>query len=143
MLSDKNDGACLRPLIALRRMQREADFVAHLQFFEPAIGDRIAVEVDLHAIAGVDEAVVCLGNEAGDPAMRWNLVRLHVAPPTPAVVLELAPNGVEAIPDGDLDVFVGMVLRRIALHNDLLARDLEIDPDVIEVAVAPSGWAPR
>ena len=78
--------------------------------------------------------------EAANAAMRGNIVRLHVASLAANMILELAPHGVETIADGDVDVLMGMVLRRIALHHDLVPRHFEIDPDVIEIAMAAPIW---
>ena len=51
------------------------------------------------------------------------------------MILELSPHGIEAIADCDVDVLVGMVLGWITLHHDLLARDLEVDADMEQIAV--------
>ena len=57
------------------------------------------------------------------------------------MVLELPAHRIEAIADRDVDVFMGMVLGRIALHDDLLARNLEIDTNMKKaaLAMAPAG----
>lgn len=138
MLSDGDDGARLGPFLTFCWMQREPDLVPDSQFFEPSVGDRIAMEVDFSTVAGIDEAVIALGDKACDFAMSRNLVCLHVATLAPDLVLELAPHRVETIPDRNRDVLVRMMLGRIALHDDLLPRDLEVDPDVIEIAMTPS-----
>jgi hypothetical protein len=96
------------------------------------------MEIDLAAVTCLDEAVVALGDQVGDSAVDWNFVRLDVAAAVTDMVLELSAHRIEAVADGDVDVLVRVVLRRIALHDDLLARDLEVDADMIEVAVAPS-----
>ena len=69
MLADGNDGARLGPLLAFSRMEGEPDLFADRQLLEAAIGNGIAMEVDLRAIGRVDEAVVLFGDETGDAAM--------------------------------------------------------------------------
>src|SRR5512143_943334 len=135
MLANGNNGAGLRSLFTFSRMEGEADLLADRQLLETTIGNGIAMEVDLRAIGRGDEAVVLFGDETGNPAMQGNIVRLHVPAPAPDIVLELAPHGVEAVAHRDVDVLVGMVLGRIALHHDFLAGDLEVDPDVKEIAM--------
>lgn len=101
MLADGDDGARLGPFLTFRRVQREPDLVPDGQFFDPSVGDRIAMEVDFSAVAGIDEAVVALGDKACDLAMSRNLVCLYVATLAPDLVLELAPHRIETIPDGN------------------------------------------
>jgi hypothetical protein len=140
VLADERHGTGLRPLLAFPGMQGEPDLVTNPQFLESTVGHGITVKIDFAAIAGVDETVVPLGDDARDPAVGWNLMRLHVASLPPDMVLELTPYGVETIADRNVDVLVGVVLGRISLHDDLPARHLEVDPDVIEIAAtAPLG----
>jgi hypothetical protein len=58
-----------------------------------------------------------------------------IAPPLADVVLELAAGGVEGVTNGDVDVFVRLVLVWLAIHDHDLARDREIDPHVEEPAL--------
>jgi hypothetical protein len=135
MLSYRRNGARLRPSLAFIGMQGEPNFVADRQFIEAIAGNGVAMKVDLGAIGGRNEAVVSFGDESRDPAMGRNLVRLDIASAATDMVLQLPPHRVEAVLDGDIDVFMCVVLGRIAFHHDLLAGNLEVDPDVIEISV--------
>ena len=51
---------------------------------------------------------------------------------TAEVIFELAAGGVEGIADGDMDVLVGVVFRRVAIHHDLAFRHGQVDPDMVD-----------
>src|SRR5579863_5643989 len=112
MLADGRHRACLRPFLAFALMHGEAHFVALSELVEPAGADGIAMKIDFAAVSGRDEAEAVVADEAGDAAMTRGLVHLDVAAGTPDVILELAPHGIEAIADGDIDILMGVVLRR-------------------------------
>jgi hypothetical protein len=141
MLADRNDRARLRLLLAFARVSRESNLVSDSQSLEALMGEGISMEVDLRAIACIDEAILLLDDELGNPAVARGLVRLDVSALAARMILELPAHRIEAIADRDIDVFMGMVLGRIALHDDLLARNLEIDANVEKAALAmePAG----
>ena len=51
------------------------------------------------------------------------------------VFLELAPGRLEGIADGDVDVFVGMVVLGFPGHHDFLAGQRQIDAHMKELAL--------
>ena len=51
------------------------------------------------------------------------------------MVLELSAHRIEAVANCNINVFMGMMLGRIALHHDLSTRNLQIDANVIKAAV--------
>ena len=63
VLSDRNDRARLRPLLAFARMHGETHLISHRELVEALVGNRIAMEVDFRTIARIDEAITLLGNE--------------------------------------------------------------------------------
>jgi vacuolar iron transporter family protein len=141
VLSDRNDGARLRALLAFARMHGETHLISRRELVEALVGNRIAMEVDFRTIARIDEPIALLGNETADPAIDRDLMSLDVSALAASIVLELSAHGIEAIAHRDIDVFVSVVLGRITLHHDLPARNFEIDANVIEAALvmAPAG----
>src|SRR6185437_4564003 len=124
MLSDRNDGERLRPLLAFARVDGETHFVSHSEFVETLNCDRIAMEVDFRTIARFDEAIVLLGKEIGDPAVDRGLMSLDVSALAANMVLELSSHRIEAIAHRDINVLMSAMFGWIALHHDLLARNL-------------------
>jgi len=63
-------------------------------------------------------------------------VLFHDAARAAQVVLEAARSGVERIAHRNIDILVGMVLGRVALHDDLAFRYHEMHGHVIKPALA-------
>ena len=76
MLAEGNDGAGLGALGTLGMLRDKTHFVTHCELVEPAIGDTVAVEVDLVAVGAQDEAAILLGEQAGDPPVLGDRVQL-------------------------------------------------------------------
>ena len=53
----------------------------------------------------------------------------------PGVVFQASTDGVEGIADGDVDVFMGLVLSRFFAHYDLALRYRDIDLDMKDIAL--------
>jgi hypothetical protein len=51
------------------------------------------------------------------------------------MVLKLPPRGIEGIPDRDTQILMGVVLGRIAAHNDFTFRHNQFNADVVQPAL--------
>jgi hypothetical protein len=60
---------------------------------------------------------------------------LHVVAPTPGMVLEAPPRGVEGVVGGNEDTFVRVLVMCVVADRDFAAGDREIDPDREEAAL--------
>ena len=116
VLSDRNDRARLRPLLAFARVDGETHLISHRELVEDLAGNCIAMEVDFRTIARIDEAIALLGNETANPAMARDLMSLDFSALAASMVLELSAHRIEAIAHRDINVFMRVVLGRIALH---------------------------
>src|SRR5215471_11713738 len=119
MLTERNDGARLGTRRTLRMLRDKTHFIADGELVKPAIGDAVAVEVDLVAIGTQDEAAILLGEQAGDPPVLGNRVQLHLAAPLANMIFEHPAGGVEGVADRDVDILMRLVRRRIAADGDL------------------------
>ena len=92
--------------------------------------DAVAVEIELGSALVLDEAVTLLIEDPHDAPVRLRLVALDVASLAAGVVFQPAPDVIEGVADGDIDVF-----RVVAIDQDLAARYGQIDTDVEEFAL--------
>ena len=60
---------------------------------------------------------------------------LDVTAPHIRIVLKLTARRVERITKGNVDVFVGMLIARVAGDNNLVTRDLELNAYTIKIAM--------
>ena len=114
----------------------EAHLVADLELSETVVGDAVGVEIDVALVHRLDEAVALRRKQPRDPAARFAVVRLDFAAPAARHILEPSRERVEGIAHGDFDVLVRVVLRGVAVHRDLAAGNLEVDADLVELALA-------
>ena len=63
MLAERDHGARLRAFGALRLLRDKTHLVADGELVETAIRDAVAVEIDLAAVRGRDEAAILLGEQ--------------------------------------------------------------------------------
>jgi hypothetical protein len=111
-------------------------FLPQLETVELIVGDAVAVEVDLAAIGGGNEAVISLWNERANGAMRLRLVNFDVSLPLAHEVLQLAARGVEGIRDRNLDVLVPPGGRGIAAYGNIRgAGDRQVDTNTVRVTL--------
>ena len=68
------------------------------------------MEVDLRTIARIDEAIVLLGNDIGDPAVIRDLMSFDVPAFATRMVFKLSAHRIEAITNRNIDVFMSVVL---------------------------------
>jgi hypothetical protein len=61
MLAERDHRARLQTFGALGMLRDEAHFLAHCELVEPAVGDAVAMEIDLVAIAAQDEPAILRG----------------------------------------------------------------------------------
>ena len=92
----QTDRAGLRTLDPL--LLGETDLGADREDLE-AFEHGVAVEVDLAAVGGLEEAEAVLREEADHPALRRADGGLHVAPAAARELLDLPLGGVEGVPD--------------------------------------------
>jgi hypothetical protein len=135
MLADWNDGARLGTHRTLGMLRDKTHFIAHREPVEPAIGNAVAVEVDLVAVGGQDETAIALGEEAGDAPMLGDRVQLHLAAPLANMIFEHPAGGVEGVANRDIDILMRVVRRRIAADCDLAAGNFEVDADPEQIAL--------
>jgi hypothetical protein len=124
MLSDRNDREGLRPFLAFAFVDGETHLVSHSEFVEALVCDCIAMEVDIRTITSLDEAIVLFGEEIRDPSVARGRMSLCVSAVAANMVLESSAHRIEAIAYRNINVLMSVMLGRIALHYDLLARNL-------------------
>jgi hypothetical protein len=78
VLAERHHGAGLRTFRAFPFLRHKAHLGADLQSVEAAIGDAVAVEVDLARIGG-DKAAIAVGQQARDAAVIRDAMRLRLA----------------------------------------------------------------
>lgn len=61
---------------------------------------------------------------------------LYITAHLPRVILKLPASSIKRITDRDMQVFMGMMLGRIALNHNLPLGHKDLDPDVIETPLA-------
>jgi hypothetical protein len=113
----------------------EADLRADLQLGEPAVQDAVLVEVDLPPVGRLEEAVAAFRDEPGDLGVEERLTSFDLAPLDPGAILQLAPRLVEGVADLEVEVPVLRMLGRVAPHHDLFTGDLQVNADLVEVAL--------
>jgi hypothetical protein len=136
VFADELNGAGLRALLALIRVHEKAHIVTDVQPIECAVQDAIAMHVDLLPVGCRDEAVALLGKEPCNNAVLWRFVDLCLAAVPTEDILELPPRRVERIADRHIHILVGMVLRRVAPHHDLVTWDLDVDAEMENSSLA-------
>ena len=75
----------------------EAYLCANSEQLETVVQDAVLMKIHLTAVGRFDEAIPFFGKKPDDAAVRWRLVRLHVATMTPCVVLESPPYNIERL----------------------------------------------
>ena len=113
----------------------EADLVADIEAFEVAARNAVAMEVDLVAVGGKDEAAVAVGQQPRDPAVVGNGVQLDLAAPRSRMILEQPPRRVERVADRDMDILMRVPRRRVATDDDLPAGDRQVDAHAEQVSL--------
>src|SRR5579884_3963318 len=93
------------------------------------------MKVDGATVLCFDASAALLGIELADPAMGGSHSALHVAALFALVILELAAYGSERIAERDVWVFVCMVSRVSMPNRDLLVRQCDVDPEVVQNAL--------
>ena len=61
MLAERDHCARLRPFCALGMLRDETHLIANREFFERAVHDAVAMEIDLAAIGAQNEAAILRG----------------------------------------------------------------------------------
>src|SRR5579871_2546811 len=135
MLAHSRHGARLRSVIAFVLGHDEPHFGTGLELVEAWLGHGIAVEIDLLAFRGLDEAVTFLGEKADDLAMERDAVALDVAALFACPVLQKAPDGVKGIADCDVDILMGVVLAAFMGHGDFSAWNHHFDANAVKLAL--------
>lgn len=135
VLADDVNGARLGTLVAFIFGNGDANFTADLEFVECNIDDAVAVEINLAAVGGLDEAVTLLGEKLGHPAMGRRHVCLGGTLPTVDMILESTLYGIESVADGDIDVLMGVMFMGFAIDHDFGPGNREIDADVVKLSL--------
>lgn len=135
-------GAGLRALFA--RLHGKAHFLSRFKLVETTARDTVAVKINFVAILGFDETVAFIMEYAGDPASRGDRMGFYIAFNLAIQILQMPARGGESVTDGGIDIFMRMVLLRIAARGDLpAARQRQINPDLEQAAIAPvPAWRP-
>jgi len=135
MSAERCHGTRLRALGAFTILRHETHLVTDSEPLEAAIGDAVAVKIDLGAVAGLDEAAIVIGKEACDPAVITDRMQLHVAARFANVIFEQSASCIEGIANCDIGIVMRMTGCRIAADDDLAARNDQVDPHLEQVAL--------
>src|SRR5690606_38753804 len=131
---DDVNGARLRSLVA--RFLAEPDLVTDSEILELGVENAVSMEIDVSSVRGRDAAVILLRMQLGDRAVRRTLVDLHLAANHSHAVLQLTAGSVEPVPQRDVDVLMGGVVRALPPGKDLGARHAHVDRDAIHLALS-------
>ena len=107
MLALEVYGTGLRTVLA--HFLHEVHTLAGDQLVEVIFDDAVAVEIDFMAVGAGDDAVVLLGNNVHDDAVRQRLMRLDLAALLADIVFELAARIVKRVANRNIDVFMRLV----------------------------------
>ena len=135
VFAERHHGTRLRASSALGVLRDKANLVADGELVEPIIGDAVAVEVELGAIGGQDEAAILLGEQVRDPTVVGYRMQLYIAALFANVIFEQPAHGIERIANGDMHILMRMMGRRIAADDDLAARDAEVYEHMEQIAL--------
>jgi hypothetical protein len=135
MLAERNHGARLQTLGALGVLGDKTDFIADCELVELAVGDAVAVEVDLVAVGAQDKAAILLGEEPHDPPVVGHRVPLDIPTSLADVIFEQPAGRIESIADSDVDILMRMVCRGIASDDDLAAGNFQVDADAEQITL--------
>lgn len=113
----------------------KAYLIADSELVEPAIRDAVAVEIDLGAVGGQNEAAILLGEQTRDPAMIGHRMQLYLATLFANIIFEQPADGIERVANGDMGILMRMMGCRIAVHDDLSARDAEVHADMEQISL--------
>src|SRR4028118_649525 len=83
-----------------------------------------AVEIDLAAVARLNEPEVLLREDADDLAFRRSDLRFHLAAPALRELIDLPLGGMEGVADGDVEIFRFLVGDQLGAGHD----DIETHP---------------
>ena len=139
MLAERDHCACLRPFCALGMLRDETHLIANREFFERAVHDAVAMEIDLAAIGAQNEAAILRGQEPRDPPVVGHRVQLDVAASLANVIFEQPASGVECVADRDIDILMRMVRLGIAPDHDLAPRNFEINTHPEQITLVAAG----
>jgi len=95
MFSDKTDDRRLGPLVA--HGLGKAHLLTDLKLVESPLFNTIAMEVDLAAVRGGDEAVISTGRKHNDATVPRRLVLLDVTLSLACQILQLTARSLECI----------------------------------------------
>src|SRR5712691_8446323 len=140
MLAERHHGTRLRSLGALSLLRNKAHLSADLELVEAAICDAVAVKIDFARVGG-DEAAIAVGQQARDPAVIGNRVRLRLAAAPPHMVFQEAARRVKGVADRNIRILVRVVRAGLAPDDDLASGNRQVDPDLEQIAllVPPMG----
>src|SRR5690606_4186826 len=124
--SADDDGAGLGALGA--DLLDVADRAAGAEVVERPAQDAVLVEVDLAAVAGLEEAVAVAAVHPAHPAQRVTVAApLDLAPARAGVVHELAPRRAEGVAQGDRELLVSRAALGVAADHELGAGHGDVD----------------
>jgi hypothetical protein len=95
----------------------------------------IAMKIDFNFVVPLEKAVVFSEIELGNSRVLRELVMLDLAPLFSGHVLKLTPSCTEGVAKRDVNVLVGLVLRPLVAHHDLVAWNGDVDVNAVEPAV--------
>jgi len=135
MLAERNDSARLQPRGTLGVLRNKTDFIAHRELVEPAIGDAVAVEIDLVAVGAQYEAAILLGKNTRDLPVVGHRMYFDITAPLTNVIFEQPAAGIEGVAERDVDVLIRMVRHGITPDHDLPSGNFQIDADPKQIAL--------
>src|SRR6266542_1727580 len=111
--------------------------VADLQPVEIPLDQAVAVEIELTALMGQDEAVILLGVELRHLAGKEGIVLFDLAALLALVIDEAPLGGLEGIAQRNAEIRIGEFLAgamRLPGDHELVARHAQVDVHIIEIA---------
>jgi hypothetical protein len=106
-----------------------------VKVIESPAENSVAVKIDFNFVVSLEKAVVLGEIELGDSCVLRELVMLDLAPLLSGYVLKLTPSCTECVAKRDVHVLVGVVLRPLVAHHNLVAWNRDIDVNAVEPTV--------
>ena len=127
--------ARLRAGLAFTLRRHVAHQAANVKVIESPAENSVAVKIDFNFVVSLEKAVVLGEIELGDSCVLRELVMLDLAPLLSGYVLKLTPSCTECVAKRDVHVLVGVVLRPLVAHHNLVAWNRDIDVNAEEPTV--------
>jgi len=133
--TERDHAARLRAFSALGILRDEPHLVANRKRVKCAVGNAMAMEIDVVPVRTEDEAAILVWQEPDDPPMVGRCVQLYITPPLANMIFQQAPSSVETVVNGDVGILMRMVRHGIAPDDDLASGNPKIDAHPEQIAL--------